>query len=134
MKYVPLILFSGVISHASFAENHHEIDKFMMDYPHGGNRISVTRSGQATLFYGSSPKIKILKKGVFVAKDLYYTFKPYLHENLLNDKGLKPVTVYGMVKLIQQDGSESNYFIYDLKELTDGVFAKANENVVDESF
>jgi hypothetical protein len=39
-----------------------------------------------------------------------------------------------MVKLIHHDGSESNYLIFELNELTESVFAKANDNVVQQRF
>jgi hypothetical protein len=131
MKYLLLIIITGITSQVSFAENQPEIDQFMMDYPHGGNRILVTSSGEASLFYGASPKTKILKSGVFFANDLYVKFKPYLHESLPREK---PDAVYGMVKLIHHDGSESNYLIFELNELTESVFAKANDNVVQQRF
>ena len=100
MKYLLLIIISGVISLVSLADNYHEIDRFVMDYPHGGNRISVTSSGEAALFYGSSPKTKILKGGVFFANDLYSKFKSHLHENLPREERRNPDAVFGMVTLI----------------------------------
>lgn len=131
MKLFILIAFTIQVS---WAEEPRKLDRFMMDYPHGEYRISVTSLGEAFLYYGASPKTKVIKEGVFFSHDLYEKFKPYLHENVPRENRPNPDAVYGMVTLIYSDGSETTHLIYDLDTITKSVFIKANENIVSQLF
>jgi hypothetical protein len=103
-----------------FAHDTHKVNRFMMDYLYGHNMILVTNLGEATFLKNASNKVKIIKKDVFFASDLYIKFKPYLQLNLSSANQFR--LIYGTVKLSYDDGCVSNYLIYELSELTENVF------------
>ncbi|PCJ31037.1 MAG: hypothetical protein COA90_07595 [Gammaproteobacteria bacterium] len=130
MKFlIALLIFIAPIS---WAEEHLDLERFTMDYPHGQNSISVSRTGEAHTYYGSGYKAKTLKKGVFTAAALYEAFSPHLHNNVPREQWPNSDAVYGMVTLRYSDGSETSYLIFNLNVMTERVFEKANRHIVKE--
>ncbi|MFT4998134.1 MAG: hypothetical protein ACJA0M_001405 [Chitinophagales bacterium] len=128
INYLLVIAITSAMPQILFAHDTHKVSRFMMDYPRGHNMILVTSLGEATFLQNASPKVKVIKKGVFFASDLYVKFKPYLHINLPKVDQLE--SIYGSVKLSYDDGCVSNYLIYEVNELTESVFSIASNNLI----
>jgi hypothetical protein len=124
-RIVVLLLLTAV-GCATIPDN---IDKFIMDYPHGEYRIHVKKTGEAYLYYGAAPSAEVIKKNTFSVDELYRTFKEHLHPNLPREDWPNPKSEAGMVTIIYTDGKEENFLIFDIPDITGRIFDKAKENI-----
>jgi len=99
-----------------------------MDYPHGEQRIMVKRSGEAYLYFASSPSFKIIRKNTFSVDELYRSFEEHLHPNVPREQWPDPQSQCGMVTLRYADDREEDYLIVDMLEFTTQIFDKAKKN------
>lgn len=134
MKLVTLKLFFVTMTFVSCAMAQNDIDVFIMDYPHGENRIHVMRSGESYLYFGASPSAKTISKDTFSAEDLYETFKPYLHDNKPREEWPDRNSQSGMITVKFLNGEEKSFLIFDLNELTSAIFERAEKNVTGQWF
>lgn len=130
MKRTVLKLVFVFLLFSTFATAQDKIDLFIIDYPHGEDRLHVKSTGEAYLYYGAGPLAKIIKNGTFSAEHLYTVFKPHLHPNLPREQWPNPKSQAGIVTVRYTSGNEENYLIYDLQELTENIFDKAKQNII----
>lgn len=121
-----LVLLVPLLTSCSFAS--YKIDRFIMDYPHGEQRIMVERSGKAFLYYGSRASFKTIKKNTFSIDKLYKVFKNNMHANVPREEWPNPKSKAGMITLVYKDGTDEDFLIFDMPEVTQKIFDKAKEN------
>lgn len=123
-----IILFIMLLSSCAVAQDNIEV--FIMDYPHGEDRLHVKRTGEAYLYYGALPSAQVIRKETFTANGLYEVFEKYLYPNLPRDEWPNPKSEAGMVTIQYMDGQEEDFLIFDVEQLAKEVFDKAKSNIV----
>lgn len=129
MKTAVASFISTLLIVASCTSARNTIDMFIMDYPHGEHRIHVKKSGEAYLYYGAGPKSQTIKTNTFSADGLFITLKEHLHPNVPREEWPNPKSQAGMVTIRYTDGTQENYLIFDLSELTKKIFERAKQNI-----
>jgi hypothetical protein len=129
MKATAIKLLSTIMIMASCASAQNTIDMFIMDYPHGEYRIHVERTGEAYLYYGAGPQSQTIRTHTFSADGLYHMFKEYLHPNVPREEWPNPKSQAGMVTIRYSDGTQGDYLIFDMQEMTKKIFEKAKQNI-----
>ncbi len=94
----------------------------------------MERSGRTTLSYGALPRFQTVRPGIFTVDGLYETLAPHLHANVPREQRPEPKARYGMVTIRRYPGKEETYLIYDLQEITDPIFERAEENSTGDLF
>ncbi|WP_434340067.1 hypothetical protein [Motilimonas cestriensis] len=126
ISFILIILYVPLLQ----GEEQPELTRFIMDYPHGEERILSNSDGAAYLYYGAHPRAQVIKKGTFSPLSLYHQFKAHLQENQPGEKRSDSNATYGMVTLVYSDGSTSSHLIFDVKSLAERVFREAHDNIV----
>ena len=134
MKATVLNLLFALVLLSTSAAARDKIDLFIMDYPHGEDRIHVKRTGEAYLYYGAKISAQVIKKDTFSAESLYKEFKQYFHPNVPREQWPNPKSQAGMVTVRYTDGKEDNFLIFDLQDFTEKIFDKAKQNIIGDFF
>lgn len=101
-----------------------------VDYPHGGDRLVVWKSGDAALFYGALARHRTVARGAFDVDEFHERLRPRLHPNAPREEWPDPTSEAGMVQLGFEDGTEESYLIFDEEAFAERLFEKARANVV----
>jgi hypothetical protein len=128
------VLVLAIVGLNSHATEENEICYFIMDYPHGENRIHIKSTGETYSYYGASAKRKVIKNGIFSIEKLFEQIKKNLEPNLPREQRPHPQAAYGMVSLNFCSGQEKVYLAYNIETWAKAVFEKANDNIEHEGF
>lgn len=102
-----------------------EVEALIFDYPHGEDRIHVSRDGATRLYYAALPQATKVRTGTITLDELYRKLKPHFHPNTPREDWPDPQATRGMVTLVHLDGSEETFLIFDQGKLASDIFNKA---------
>ena len=108
------------------------LQSLSLDYPHGGTRLLVQRSGEAALFYGARPHFQKIKAQTFEIDALYGQLEPLLYANRPREEWPDPKATAGMVVIIYDDREKESYLILDQQEFADRLFERARAAIADQ--
>ena len=127
-----LIIASFLFMQVSCRDTTSEIDTIAIMFPMGGTDLRVRKNGEARLYYNTSVRHSIIKKGIFNTEQLYKYIKLYLHPTVPGEDWPDPKAKAGMVQIKYTNKNEESFLIFNPQEWTSKLFNKARTNILSE--
>ena len=125
-----LIIVSFLFMQVSCRDTTSEIDTITIMFPMGGTDLRVWKNGEARLYYNTSIRHSIIKKGIFNTEQLYKQIKLYLHPNVPSEDWSDPKAKAGMVQIKYTNKNEESFLIFNPQKWTSKLFNKARTNIL----
>ncbi len=121
-----LMAFAALIASCGGIPSVEETRLIVVDFPHGGRRISVEPDGSGVYAYGALPALGSFEAGTFDFEEVHRKLRAVAERNRR-----EAAEEFGTVQFLTDRGSEGAlYFAYD-RELLAGLLATAFENRVE---